>query len=77
MIYIQLNNTTFVQGKLRIGLAEQTVLASLAHAVYLEKDADLQGGDLAKGLEVANQAVKKAFSTSPSYDKVRISLCFP
>ena len=71
-----------LQGKLRIGLAEQTVLVSLAHAVELsrqKKDADdidnnshspLTTESLANRLEEAAQRVKTAYSRCPSYDEL-------
>ncbi len=61
-----------LQGKLRIGLAEQTVLVALAHAVLLhgEAGAEKKAADpgLANRLEEASQAVKQAYSQCPSYD---------
>ncbi|KXZ56337.1 hypothetical protein GPECTOR_1g298 [Gonium pectorale] len=58
-----------LQAKLRIGLAEQSVLVALAHAVHLHregvKDRD---GRLAERLEAAAQVVKQAYSECPTYD---------
>ena len=60
-----------LQGKLRIGLAEQTVLTALAAAVELETGgAALDGGALANRLERAAAAVKRAYSQCPSYDEL-------
>ena len=56
-----------VQGKLRIGLAEQTVIVALAHAVLLHRDG-ADGTDLAARLEQSAQAVKMAYSQCPSWD---------
>ena len=59
----------YAQGKLRIGLAEQTVLVALAHASFLHKHADeAKGPELANRLEEAVQAVKRAYSQCPSFD---------
>ena len=59
----------FLQGKLRIGLGEESVVSALAHAQLLHRggseDAD---GALANRLERAVQAVKQAVSQCPSYD---------
>ena len=60
-----------LQGKLRIGLAEQTVLVALAHAVLLQRQGDKdKDGKLAGQLEEAAQAVKYVFSQCPSYDEL-------
>ena len=61
-----------LQGKLRIGLAEQTVLVALAHAVLLQREVgdETKAIDtgLANRLEEASQSVKQAYSQCPSYD---------
>jgi len=58
-----------LQGKLRIGLAEQTVLTSLAHAALLDRDG-AGGEDLAERLEEAARTVKMVYSECPTYDEV-------
>ncbi|PSC72994.1 DNA ligase 1-like [Micractinium conductrix] len=60
-----------LQGKLRIGLGEETVLAALAHAVVLQRDG-AQGTNeaLAGRLERAAQIVKQVYSECPSYDEM-------
>lgn len=59
-----------LQGKLRIGLAEQSVLVALAHAAVLAKNAadDRREAELAGILEEAAQLVKQAYSECPSFD---------
>jgi len=62
-----------MQGKLRIGLAEQTVLVALAQAVALSGIAGadnraLRGDRHQKALQDAENVVKMAFSEKPSYD---------
>ncbi|KAF8067164.1 lig1 [Scenedesmus sp. PABB004] len=58
-----------LQAKLRIGLAEQSVLVAIAHSVLLHKEgASDKDGLLAERLEAAAQAVKAAYSECPSYD---------
>ena len=60
------------QSKLRIGLAEQSVLTALAHSTLLERiGAKDKDGKLADHLEHATQIVKQAYSECPSYDVVR------
>lgn len=59
------------QGKLRIGLAEQTVLQALGHAIVLQHDgAKNHDGGLAGRMETGAQKVKQAYSECPSYDKL-------
>ncbi len=58
-----------LQGKLRVGLAEQTVLTSLAQAVLLEGK-EASKGRLAEDLEEAAQIVKQVYSECPSYDEM-------
>ncbi|KAK9814328.1 hypothetical protein WJX72_004071 [[Myrmecia] bisecta] len=60
-----------LQGKLRIRLAEQTVLVALAHAVLLQrKGHDDKDGSLANQLESAAQVVKRVYSECPSHDEM-------
>ena len=62
---------TCLQGKLRIGLAEQTVLVALGHAVLLQRDqAPSEADQLAGALEEAAQTVKYVYSQCPSYDQM-------
>lgn len=60
-----------LKGKLRIGLAEQTVFMALGQAIYehIDKGHDAQQDDRGSS-ELAVQNVKQAFSMCPSYDKV-------
>ena len=65
------NGAVCLQGKLRIGLAEQTVLVALGHAVLLQRDQAPSGADqLAGALEEAAQTVKYVYSQCPSYDQM-------
>jgi hypothetical protein len=60
-----------LQTKLRIGLAEQSVLVALGHAVQLHQGGSSdKDGKLADRLERAAQLVKQAYSECPSYDVV-------
>lgn len=60
-----------LQGKLRIGLAEQTVLVALAHASLLQRNkSTLSADELAGELEKASQIVKSVYSECPSYDEL-------
>lgn len=59
-----------LQTKLRIGLAEQTLLAALGHAaVYSEKQSS-RPGRAENSLEDAAKIVKQAYSVIPVYDKI-------
>jgi len=61
-----------LQGKLRIGLAEQTVLVSLAHAAMLHHmelaGEAISASALPERMAEAEDAVKLVFSNCPSYD---------
>ena len=57
-----------MQGKLRVGLGVETVLAALAHAAYLHKEGPGKEEGRAGRLEAAAQALKRAHSQCPSYD---------
>ena len=58
-----------VQGKLRIGLGEESVVSALAHAQLLHSEGGQdKDGALANRLERAVQSVKQAVSQCPSYE---------
>ncbi|KAK4701184.1 DNA ligase 1, partial [Phenoliferia sp. Uapishka_3] len=63
-----------LEGKLRIGLAERTVLTSLSHSIVKAgavKDGKKWSKErLAKELEAGSEIVKQVFSEIPSYDLV-------
>jgi len=63
-----------LQGKLRIGLAEKTVLAALSHAVVLSSNQavtnDLPMPQLEKRLLESNEILRGVYSEVPSYDIV-------
>lgn len=60
-----------LQGKLRIGLGEETVLAALAHAAVLQKEGAQGSSETIAGrLERAAQIVKQVYSECPSYDEL-------
>ena len=65
-----------LQGKLRIGLAQQTVNQALIHAVVLQSDAAAEAakeggnGAVADLLGRGADILKQAFSECPSYDEV-------
>ncbi|SPO32068.1 probable CDC9 - DNA ligase I [Ustilago trichophora] len=63
-----------LEGKLRIGLAERSVLVSLARAVVISKlgkgISKLSQDSLAKQLEDGTELVKAVYSELPSYDLV-------
>ncbi|MDP2439520.1 MAG: ATP-dependent DNA ligase [archaeon] len=61
-----------LQGKLRIGLAEKTVLAALAHASYYarsDKPAEEAAKDAA-GLEDATRRLRMVYAELPNYEMV-------
>lgn len=63
-----------LEGKLRIGLAEQTVLGCLAHAIVTssirESGKSLSSDRIARDLEEGSKIVKAVFSECPNYDLV-------
>jgi DNA ligase-1 len=63
-----------LQGKLRIGLAQSTVLISLAHAMCLSPPVPAEEGaakaSQEERLETAVTIVKKAYSEVPSFDAI-------
>ena len=72
-----------LQGKLRIGLAQQTVTLALAHAVVLHSIGDskeavqtrikaekMSNSSVADELGSANDILKQVFSECPSYDEI-------
>lgn len=60
-----------LQGKLRIGLAEQTVLVALAHAALLQREGVHGSSEkVANALEEGAQIVKRVYSECPSYDEL-------
>ena len=61
-----------LQGKLRIGLAQQTVTMSLAHAIVLSGDAakSKKGAELADALGEAFDVLKQVFSECPTFDQI-------
>ncbi|XP_031113364.1 DNA ligase 1 [Ipomoea triloba] len=59
-----------LQTKLRIGLAEQTLLVALSHAtVYSEKDSS-PPASVNSSIEEAEKIVKQVYSVIPVYDKI-------
>ncbi|PFH54460.1 hypothetical protein AMATHDRAFT_72261 [Amanita thiersii Skay4041] len=63
-----------LEGKLRIGNAEQTVLVALAHAAVLaevqQSNKKLNSEKITSRLEQATQTIKSVYSELPSYDEV-------
>lgn len=61
-----------LQAKLRIGLAEQSLLVALGQAAALHNTPprSSEGNELADRLETAAQLVKQAYCLCPSYDKL-------
>lgn len=64
-----------LQGKLRVGLAQQTVLAALADAALLQEEAAAAAGGaaepgLADRLQRAEQTLKAVFCECPSFERI-------
>ncbi|OZJ05348.1 hypothetical protein BZG36_01579 [Bifiguratus adelaidae] len=59
-----------LEGKLRIGLAEKTVLAALAQSVTIFKSRDKKAKSLEQQLASAVDVVKAVYSEIPSYDLI-------
>jgi DNA ligase-1 len=63
-----------LEGKLRIGLAEQTILGSLAHAIVAARHAasgkTVSRDRMTKDLEEGSRILKSVFSECPNYDMV-------
>jgi DNA ligase-1 len=61
-----------LQGKLRIGLAQQTVVAALAHAVLLQEGGAVSRFDdqLADRLGEADNTLKQVFSECPTWNLI-------
>ncbi len=68
-----------LQGKLRVGLAQQTVVAAVAHAALLQEDAAaaatdataaLRGTPLADRLGAADAVLKQVYSECPTWDLI-------
>ncbi|EIW72109.1 hypothetical protein TREMEDRAFT_25666 [Tremella mesenterica DSM 1558] len=59
-----------LEGKLRIGLADKTLVVALAHAMVLKRDKRIGGEELAKKLEEGADIVKSIYSELPNYDLI-------
>ena len=59
-----------LEGKLRIGLAEQTVLVALAHASVLSRNKKKSRSDLEQELTEATAILKQVYSELPTYEKI-------
>jgi len=62
--------TRSLQGKLRIGLAEMTVLQAIAQAFFMALDDLSDQSTLTKRMEGRVELVKQVYSTCPSYQKL-------
>ncbi|KAK0709094.1 ATP-dependent DNA ligase [Lasiosphaeria miniovina] len=58
----------FLEGKLRLGLAERTVLVSLAHAIVAHEAAEKDQVPSTADIEKAEAILKTVYSELPSYD---------
>ncbi|CAN6476796.1 unnamed protein product [Victoria cruziana] len=59
-----------LQSKMRIGLAEQTVLVALGHAAVYSEIPPVPSSQIQSRLEEAAKAVKQVYSVLPIYDKI-------
>ncbi|KAJ9059525.1 ATP-dependent DNA ligase Cdc17 [Entomophthora muscae] len=59
-----------LEGKLRIGLAERSVLVALAHASVLIRHKNLSKESLEEKLNQASESIKTAFSELPNYERI-------
>ncbi|XP_071690387.1 DNA ligase 1-like [Rutidosis leptorrhynchoides] len=59
-----------LQTKLRIGLAEQTLLTALGHAVFLTGKHPLPASHTNSSIDEAAKIVKQVYSVIPVYDKI-------
>ncbi|MED6186729.1 tRNA ligase [Stylosanthes scabra] len=59
-----------LQGKLRIGMAENTLLAALAQAAVYTEEHSKPPADIKSPVEEAVKIVKQAYSVAPVYDKI-------
>ena len=57
-----------LQGKMRIGLAEQTVLAALAQAAVMQEQPPVSQSELPARLDEAQKAMKEAYHLLPVVD---------
>ncbi|GKE43789.1 DNA ligase 1, partial [Tanacetum coccineum] len=68
--FMQLIWTLFMQTKLRIGLAEQTLLTALGHAIFYTETHPSPPANTDSPLEEAAKIVKQVYSVIPVYDKI-------
>ncbi|MED6137879.1 tRNA ligase [Stylosanthes scabra] len=59
-----------LQGKLRIGMGDQTLLAALAQAAVYTEEHSKPPADIKSPVEEAVKIVKQAYSVVPVYDKI-------
>ncbi|MED6164083.1 hypothetical protein PIB30_086295 [Stylosanthes scabra] len=59
-----------LQGKLRIGMADQTLLAALAQSAVYTEEHSKPPADIKSPVEEAVKIVKQAYSVVPVYDKI-------
>ncbi|XP_043706255.1 DNA ligase 1 [Telopea speciosissima] len=59
-----------LQSKLRIGLAEQTLLVALGHAAVYSEEQSTPSSQIQSRLEEAAKIVKQVYSVVPNYDRI-------